>query len=103
MEELLGQPIRTLLDNNPVPEKSLPYGTAGFRGAHQDLDAAATRMALLAVFRSLHQNNKAVGIIVTASHNPPQDNGLKMVDASGSMLEQSWEKVRNTAQFFRLK
>jgi len=29
--------------------------------------------------------------MVTASHNPVQDNGLKMVDPSGGMLEQAWE------------
>lgn len=34
---------------------------------------------------------QACGVMVTASHNPEQDNGLKLVEASGEMLEQSWE------------
>jgi phosphoacetylglucosamine mutase len=29
--------------------------------------------------------------MVTASHNPEQDNGLKLVEASGEMLEPAWE------------
>ena len=32
-------------------------------------------------------------MIVTASHNPVEDNGLKMVDADGGMLAHSWETV----------
>ena len=31
--------------------------------------------------------------MVTASHNPKQDNGLKIFDRDGSMLEASWEKL----------
>lgn len=33
----------------------------------------------------------ATGLVVTASHNQAQDNGVKLVDPSGYMLEQSWE------------
>ena len=31
--------------------------------------------------------------MVTASHNPKQDNGLKIFEKDGSMLEHSWEKL----------
>lgn len=33
----------------------------------------------------------ATGLVVTASHNPAQDNGVKLVEPSGYMLQQSWE------------
>ena len=31
------------------------------------------------------------GIVVTASHNPAEDNGVKLVERTGYMLTQSWE------------
>jgi phosphomannomutase len=33
-----------------------------------------------------------VGLMITASHNPEQDNGVKLIDPLGDMLEMSWEK-----------
>lgn len=34
-----------------------------------------------------------IGAIITASHNPEQDNGIKLIDPSGGMLEESWESI----------
>ena len=39
----------------------------------------------------------ATGLVVTASHNPAEDNGVKLVDPSGYMLQQSWEVIYSTA------
>lgn len=35
----------------------------------------------------------AVGLMITASHNPEPDNGIKLVDPAGEMLEASWETI----------
>ena len=36
----------------------------------------------------------ATGLVVTASHNPAQDNGVKLVEPTGYMLQQKWEVCR---------
>ncbi len=33
-----------------------------------------------------------IGVMITASHNPEEDNGIKLVDPLGEMLKVSWEK-----------
>jgi phosphoacetylglucosamine mutase len=48
-------------------------------------------MGLLAVLRSRAQGGQAIGVMITASHNPGPDNGVKLVDPAGEMLEQAWE------------
>ena len=34
-----------------------------------------------------------IGVMITASHNDEPDNGVKLVDPHGEMLEASWEGV----------
>lgn len=42
-------------------------------------------------FQSFRKTGLAVGLMVTASHNPESDNGIKIVDPNGGMLSQDWE------------
>ncbi len=49
------------------------------------------RLGLIGALRSKKLKGKTIGLMVTASHNPEQDNGVKMVDPRGEMLEATWE------------
>ncbi|OAL26711.1 hypothetical protein AYO22_04064 [Fonsecaea multimorphosa] len=75
------------------------YGTAGFRMKAGELrnvglDHVIYTVGLIAALRS-KKRNATIGIMITASHNPAEDNGVKLVDpmedSQGDMLEQSWE------------
>ncbi|XP_067845263.1 phosphoacetylglucosamine mutase [Heptranchias perlo] len=69
----------------------LQYGTAGFRAKAEQLDHVMYRMGLLAVLRS-KKTQSTIGVMVTASHNPEEDNGVKLVDPLGEMLAPAWEE-----------
>ncbi|XP_053619559.1 phosphoacetylglucosamine mutase isoform X2 [Plodia interpunctella] len=71
----------------------IQYGTAGFRTKANLLEHVVYRMGLLAVIRSRVKNGRTVGMMITASHNLEPDNGVKLVDPDGEMLEESWEEI----------
>ncbi|KAG7202201.1 hypothetical protein KM043_015877 [Ampulex compressa] len=70
----------------------IEYGTAGFRAKSHILDHVLYRMGILAVLRS-KAKKAAIGLMITASHNVEPDNGVKLVDPAGEMLEASWETI----------
>ncbi|XP_078445810.1 phosphoglucosamine mutase-like protein [Wolffia australiana] len=76
---------------HPPPGKKITYGTAGFRADATILSSTVFRAGVLAVLRSLKNGGAAVGLMITASHNPVGDNGVKIADPGGGMMAQSWE------------
>lgn len=70
------------------------YGTAGFRANASLLDDVVQRCGTLMALLSAHRK-KYVGIMITASHNPEEDNGVKLVDYTGEMIEGDWEVYAN--------
>ncbi|EGV61648.1 phosphoacetylglucosamine mutase [Yamadazyma tenuis ATCC 10573] len=56
------------------------------------LDYVNYTVGILASLRSKYLNGQTVGVMITASHNPPPDNGVKVVDPLGNMLEAAWEE-----------
>ncbi|CAE1280939.1 PGM3 [Acanthosepion pharaonis] len=71
-------------------DRYINYGTAGFRTKAADLTHIMFRMGLLAVLRSKYKK-ATIGVMITASHNPVEDNGIKLVDPMGEMLAANWE------------
>ena len=40
----------------------------------------------------VHRHQEEVGAMITASHNAEPDNGMKLADSHGGMLDADWEK-----------
>ncbi|WKY08082.1 hypothetical protein Q1695_007520 [Nippostrongylus brasiliensis] len=76
----------------PIPaDLRFAYGTAGFRYDADLLPFVVFRMGYLAGLRA-RELNRAIGLMITASHNPAKDNGVKIIDPNGEMLAPEWEK-----------
>ncbi|CAE7093125.1 unnamed protein product [Rhizoctonia solani] len=92
MAELPVSQIAHFSELHPKPERyKFSYGTAGFRTAADTLDSVLFRVGVIAGLRSKRLDGKTIGVMVTASHNPEHDNGVKLVDPRGEMLEAAWE------------
>ena len=72
-------------------KKTMKYGTSGFRTHHSEIEEIAvqlgTAMALLSSYK-----RQSFGIMITASHNHHEDNGVKIMDNKGHMVSEDIEK-----------
>ena len=99
-------PIPIISNNNNDTSQQKPfhyeYGTAGFRYNHKLLPPIMIRMGIVASLRSSSLNGEGVGIMITASHNPENDNGVKLSDSNGGMMHPKWElmatKIANATE-----
>lgn len=77
----------------PPAKKFYSYGTAGFRDLYtESMHIVFFKVGILAALRSFVTSSN-IGVMVTASHNPKEDNGVKIVDPDGGMLTQTWEQT----------
>ncbi|KAK6204497.1 phosphoacetylglucosamine mutase [Scheffersomyces amazonensis] len=89
----LEESVSAIVRKHPKPQGlKFTYGTAGFRTKASDLDYVNYTVGILASLRSKQLGGKTIGVMVTASHNPPPDNGVKVVDPLGNMLVAEWEQ-----------
>jgi len=72
--------------------KRMEYGTAGFRTKNQYLDLVSFRTGVIVSILSRLCPEKVIGLMITASHNPIEDNGVKITDFDGGMLRGHLEK-----------
>jgi len=67
------------------------YGTSGFRYKSKILIGIANKIGKYLAYYGSNQN-KFIGIIITASHNPSCDNGVKIINSNGFLLMNDEEK-----------
>ena len=69
----------------------IKYGTSGFRTHHSVILDIAEKIGL-ALAQLVYYKKESFGIMITASHNHHQDNGVKIMDENGNMITEDIER-----------
>ena len=83
-------------DGDRTAPTRFAYGTAGFRTTASALRSTCFRAGAFAAARAMARGGRTTGLVVTASHNPAADNGVKLVEPSGGTLPMALESVAET-------
>lgn len=75
-----------------MTEIQYKYGTSGFRFHHSIIEKIAKKIGNVVAVLSVY-NNLPYGVMITASHNPHQDNGVKIINSKGEMINVDDEKI----------
>ena len=68
----------------------IKYGTSGFRTHHTTILKIAEKIGL-AMVQLVYYKKESFGIMITASHNHHEDNGVKIMDQYGNMVTEDIE------------
>ena len=68
----------------------IKYGTSGFRTHHSVILDIAEKIGLAAA-QLVYYKKESFGIMITASHNHHEDNGVKIMDQYGNMITEDIE------------
>lgn len=72
--------------------KFVTYGTAGFRNKADNIEHILLNLGIFAGFYCIKSEGN-IGLMITASHNPVDDNGVKIVEIDGTMLNKQFEPL----------
>lgn len=73
-------------------DRRISYGTAGFRGKASEIERIFFHVGLISALKCI-QSKANIGLMITASHNPVEDNGVKLIESNGEMLSLDWEPI----------
>lgn len=69
----------------------IKYGTSGFRTHHSVILDISEKIGL-ALAQLVYYKKESFGIMITASHNHYEDNGVKIMDENGNMVTEDIER-----------
>ena len=70
--------------------KTIKYGTSGFRTHNSEIKEIAIKIGK-AIASLTYYKKESFGIMITASHNHHQDNGVKIMNCQGNMVSKDIE------------